>query len=168
LLHTGRLRKAGDEGILWAVRLWGAVEVLREAAGIPLSPIERADYERAIAAARTRLGEQAFAAAWAEGRAMTPEQALAAGGQLIIPGRTPTKARTTKLKSLATLYPNDLTEREVEVLRLVAYGLSDAQVAEALVISPRTVNAHLRSIYSKLNITSRTAATYFAIEHHLI
>jgi len=54
------------------------------------------------------------------------------------------------------------------VLRLVARGLSDAEVAELLVISPRTVNAHLRSIYSKLNITSRTAATYFAIEHHLI
>jgi LuxR family maltose regulon positive regulatory protein len=61
-----------------------------------------------------------------------------------------------------------LTEREVEVLRLVARGLTDAQVAETLVISPRTVNAHLRSIYSKLNITSRNAATHFAIEHHLI
>jgi DNA-binding NarL/FixJ family response regulator len=74
----------------------------------------------------------------------------------------------TKTKSPAPLYPNDLTEREVEVLRLVARGLSDAQVAEALVISPRTVNAHLRSIYSKLNITSRHAATLFAIKHHLI
>jgi DNA-binding NarL/FixJ family response regulator len=50
----------------------------------------------------------------------------------------------------------------------VARGLTDAQVAEMLVISPRTVNAHLRSIYSKLNISSRSAATYFALEHHLI
>jgi DNA-binding CsgD family transcriptional regulator len=49
-----------------------------------------------------------------------------------------------------------------------AQGLTDAQIAEALVISPRTVNAHLRSIYSKLDITSRNAATYFALEHHLI
>jgi DNA-binding NarL/FixJ family response regulator len=56
----------------------------------------------------------------------------------------------------------------VEVLRLVARGLSDAQVAELLVISPRTVNAHLRSIYSKLNITSRHAATLFALEHQFI
>ena len=56
----------------------------------------------------------------------------------------------------------------MEVLRLVAQGLSDAQIAQALVISPRTVNAHLRSIYSKLNITSRNAATHFAIERHLI
>jgi ATP/maltotriose-dependent transcriptional regulator MalT len=167
ILQTGRSQEAGGEGILWAARLWGAAEALRESAGIPLSPIERADYERRVAAARTLLGEQAFAQAWTEGRTMTPEQAIAARGQPLLPDRTLTKARTTKPKSPAPLYPNDLTEREVEVLRLVARGLSDDQVAEALVISPRTVNAHLRSIYSKLNITSRTAATYFAIEHHL-
>jgi DNA-binding NarL/FixJ family response regulator len=62
----------------------------------------------------------------------------------------------------------DLTERELEVLRLVAQGLTDAQVADALVVSPRTVNAHLRSIYSKLGITSRHAATLFALKQHLI
>jgi DNA-binding NarL/FixJ family response regulator len=153
---------------LWAARLWGAAEILREAARTPLPPVEFASYERAVAAARTQLGEHAFTQAWAEGRTMTPEQAIAAHGQPLLAERTRTKARTTKLKSPAPLYPNDLTEREVEVLRLVARGLSDAQVAEILVISPRTVNAHLRSVYSKLNITSRTAATYFAIEHHLI
>jgi DNA-binding NarL/FixJ family response regulator len=46
--------------------------------------------------------------------------------------------------------------------------LTDAQVAEQLIISPRTVQGHLRSIYSKLDVTSRTAATRFAIEHQLI
>ena len=66
------------------------------------------------------------------------------------------------------MYPADLSEREVEVLRLVARGLSDAEVAEILIISPRTVNAHLRSIYSKLNITSRHSATHFALKHQLI
>ena len=70
------------------------------------------------------------------------------------------------MPSLSAL--DDLSEREVEVLRLVARGLTDAQVGESLVISPRTVNAHLRSIYSKLNITSRHAATLFALEQHLI
>jgi len=62
----------------WAARLWGAAESLRERCGIPLMPIDRVDYEPAVAAARTYLGEQAFAAAWAEGRTMTLEQALAA------------------------------------------------------------------------------------------
>jgi predicted ATPase/DNA-binding CsgD family transcriptional regulator len=61
-----------------------------------------------------------------------------------------------------------LTAREQEVLRLVARGLTDAQVAEVLVISPRTVNAHLRTIYSKLDITSRYAATHYALTHGLL
>ena len=69
--------------------------------------------------------------------------------------------------SKSTTYPTGLTTREVEVLRLVAQGLTDAQVAEQLVISPRTVNWHLTSIYSKLGVSSRSAATRYAIEHHL-
>ncbi|TMD60930.1 MAG: response regulator transcription factor, partial [Chloroflexi bacterium] len=60
-----------------------------------------------------------------------------------------------------------LTEREIEVLRAVAQGLTDIQVAEQLVISHRTVHSHLNSIYSKLGITSRSAATRYAIEHDL-
>jgi predicted ATPase/DNA-binding CsgD family transcriptional regulator len=60
-----------------------------------------------------------------------------------------------------------LTEREIEVLHAVAQGLTDIQVAEQLVISHRTVHSHLNSIYSKLGITSRSAATRYAIEHDL-
>jgi DNA-binding NarL/FixJ family response regulator len=56
----------------------------------------------------------------------------------------------------------------VQVLRLVALGLTDAQVAERLILSARTVNSHLRSIYSKLDVPSRTAATRYAIKHNLI
>jgi DNA-binding NarL/FixJ family response regulator len=56
----------------------------------------------------------------------------------------------------------------VEVLRLVAQGLTDAQVAEQLVISPRTVNFHLTSIYNKLGVSSRSAATRYAIEQRLV
>ena len=57
-----------------------------------------------------------------------------------------------------------LSAREVEVLRLLAQGRTDLQIAGALVISPRTVNAHLRSIYSKLAVTTRTAAARHAAE----
>lgn len=60
-----------------------------------------------------------------------------------------------------------LTGREVEVLRLVAYGMSDAVIAERLVVSLRTVHSHLRSIYRKLGVGSRSAATRWAVEHHL-
>src|SRR5262249_55562493 len=65
-------------------------------------------------------------------------------------------------------YPAGLTTREVEVLRLVAAGLTDAQVAEQLVISLRTVNSHLTSIYNKLGVNSRASATRFAVERHLV
>ena len=68
----------------------------------------------------------------------------------------------------AATYPAGLTMREVEVLRLVANGLTNAQIAQQLVISTHTVNAHMRSIYNKLEISSRTAATRFAIEHHIL
>jgi DNA-binding NarL/FixJ family response regulator len=65
-------------------------------------------------------------------------------------------------------YPAGLTAREVDVLRLVALGLSDAEVAERLVLSVRTVNAHLRSVYRKLGVGSREAAGRFAREHGLV
>jgi DNA-binding NarL/FixJ family response regulator len=61
-----------------------------------------------------------------------------------------------------------LTAREVEVLRLLATGLTDAQIAEQLVLSLHTVHAHLRTIYSKLGVTSRSAATRYAFEHRLV
>ena len=64
--------------VSWAARLWGAAETLRETSGAPIAPRERPAYESRVTAARAQLGEQPFATAWAEGRSMTPEQALAA------------------------------------------------------------------------------------------
>ena len=64
-------------------------------------------------------------------------------------------------------YPDGLSAREVQVLRLVAKGLTNEQVAEQLVISPRTVNTHLTSIFSKIQVSSRSAATRYTIEHNL-
>jgi predicted ATPase/DNA-binding CsgD family transcriptional regulator len=64
--------------------------------------------------------------------------------------------------------PAGLTDREVEVLCLIAQGWTDAQIAEHLVISPRTVNRHTTSLYSKLGVSSRAAATRYAVEHHLL
>lgn len=79
--------------------------------------------------------------------------------------RVTPKAGQTAAKSAPQ--QDDLTQREVEVLRLLAQGLSDAQIAERLVLSIRTVQAHARSIYSKLGIASRSAATRYAMEHNL-
>ena len=67
----------------------------------------------------------------------------------------------------AVALPFGLTTREAEVLRLVAQGLPDAQVAACLSLSRRTVHAHLRTIYSKIGLASRSAATRFALDHGL-
>jgi DNA-binding NarL/FixJ family response regulator len=98
---------------------------------------------------------------------MTPEQALAARGSVTLPRPLASEPIAAPIAK-SPRYPAGLTAREVEILRLVAHGLTDAQVAEQLVISPRTVNWHLTSIYSKLGVTSRSAATRYVIEHHLV
>jgi predicted ATPase/class 3 adenylate cyclase/DNA-binding CsgD family transcriptional regulator len=146
----------------WAAHLWGAAEALREAIGTSLPPVYRADYDHAVAAARSHLGEKAFTAAWAEGRAMTPEQVLTRQGQA-----TSTEPPSAPRAGTSPLGPEELTPREIEVLRLLARGLSNAQIAEELVVSQLTIKAHLRSIYSKLGVTSRSAATRYALEHSL-
>src|SRR5207245_872812 len=110
---------------------------------VPRPLFMRMIYEQLVAAARTQLGERGFAKTWAEGRSMSPEQALAAQGTaerslpISVEPPSPPPAKT------ATPSPAGLTAREVEVLRLVAQGLTDAQVADQLVLSPRTVNWHL-------------------------
>ena len=149
---------AEQRELRWAAQLWGAAEALREATVAPLPPVDRAGYEQAVHGARAHLGAPAFAAAWQEGRTMTPEQALAAQGPVTI--FPPTKTSST--------YPAGLTPREVEVLRLVAQGLTNAQIAKQLTVSLHTVNAHVRSIFNKLDVNSRNAVTRFAIEHKLI
>lgn len=89
-------------------------------------------------------------------------------------GARPTLDRVAALQSTIqhdrtpSNYPAGLSRREVEVLRLVANGLTDAGVAEQLFISPRTVGTHLTSIYTKLDVSSRTAAARFAVEQGLV
>ena len=61
---------------MWAARLWETAEALREAIGVLMYPVYRADYEQAVAAARAQLGEEAFATVWAEGRTTPVEQAI--------------------------------------------------------------------------------------------
>ncbi len=150
-----------------AARLWGRAEALRKDIGAAIPPVYRPTYGRSVAAVRAQLGEKAFTEAWAEGESMTLEQVLALPELITQPEPDPVVPLSSASKPL-TPSSADLTTREVEVLRLVAQGLTDAQIAERLVVSPHTVHAHLSSIYSKLNISSRSAATRFTFEHSLI
>ncbi len=153
---------------VWAARLWGAAEALREAIGAPIPPVYRAGYERSVAATRVSLGENTFAAAWAGGRTMTPEQALAAQGPTTLPQPIPREPAPAPPAKSPVTHPAGLTKRELEVLRLLAGGMTNPQIAEHLVISLPTVSTHVTSIYNKLGVTSRSAATRYAVEHHLV
>jgi DNA-binding CsgD family transcriptional regulator len=154
--------------LLWAARLLGVAEALRDATSLPLAPVYVASHESAVNAVSVGLGEQTFAIARAEGRTPTLEQVLGAPGRVAVSTQTSAGQPAIPTTKPPPIYPAGLTAREVEVLRLVAQGLTDTQVAQKLVISPRTVNTHLTSIYNKLGVDSRTAASRFAIEHRLI
>jgi HD-GYP domain-containing protein (c-di-GMP phosphodiesterase class II) len=64
--------------------------------------------------------------------------------------------------------PAQLTERELDVLRLIARGQSIKQMAQQLTISPKTVDSHIQHIYEKLGVSTRAGATLFAVEHNLL
>jgi DNA-binding CsgD family transcriptional regulator len=139
--------------------LLGAAEAGRDAIEVPIPAREAAQHEELVAAARAALGEASFARAWETGRGMTLGEALAAAHDA---------AEPLEPDAAPPAGAGPLTRREAEVLRLVARGLTDAEVAEALVLSRRTVHAHLRSIYRKLEVGSRSAATRWALEHDLV
>ncbi len=143
----------------WAARLWAAAETLHEVVSGPLPPVARITSEPAVASARVQMSEQAFAIAWAEGRAITLEHILATQGQ--------ETASTPALKGQLP-YPDKLTAREVEVLRWVAQGLTDAQIAKGLIVSRHTVHTHVRSIHRKTRVTSRSGLAGYAFKHELV
>ena len=100
---------------------------------------------------------------------MTSEQVFAMLERIPMPVEAIVPQSPALVKpTLSPTDSSDLTVREVEVLQLLATGLTSAQIAEKLVISLLTVNTHVRSIYSKLGVTSRSAATRHAIEHKLV
>ncbi len=152
----------------WAVLIWGAMAKFRETHGIPMSPLKQKDYTHFEMLARADLDERMFMALWTQGYALTPQQALATPDPKGTPEHLAIKTQKMQVKAKQIIFPDDLTEREFEVIRLLAQGWSDAQIAQHLVISPRTVNTHLTSIYRKLQVTSRSAATRYAIDHQFI
>jgi len=147
-----------------AARLFGAAAAAREAVGTAVFPAGRADQARAEASVRADLGAAAFEAAWAEGQAMPPRQALEYALATDEPSATETTPREDAAGSRS---PDPLTPREREVAVLVARGLTNRQIAEALVISERTADTHVGNILGKLGLATRAQVAVWAVEHGL-
>lgn len=160
-----------------AVRLFGAAQALLDARGATFQPQDQQEIDRQIEAARAQLDSAAWMAAWAEGQDMQLEQLVQFALEqedskpsvsTSAPGNAAAPALLTAPWVASIDLPDGLTEREVEVLRLVTSGQTVRQVAEQLCLSAWTVQAHIRSIYSKIGVTSRSAATRYAVAHGLI
>ena len=145
-----------------AVQILAAAAHLREALEMPLAPIVQEQYERVLAGLQMQMSEPVYRENWSVGRVSSLTEVL----QMV--ADTQVTVRKQPLPLPSPVYPAGLTNREVEVLRLVARGYTDRQIAQELVLSPRTVNTHLRSIYAKLDVSTRSAATRFAVEQNIV
>jgi DNA-binding CsgD family transcriptional regulator len=126
-----------------AARLFGAANEIRERLGVVRFKIYDAEHGRAVAALRDDLGEHEFDSAWAEGAGLSPDEAIAYARRGRGERRRP-----------ASGWPS-LTPTERDVVRLVAEGLANNEIAARLFISRRTVQTHLTHVYAKLGFNSR-------------
>jgi DNA-binding NarL/FixJ family response regulator len=139
---------------------------------MPVPPVERAPYERDMAAVRAQLDEASFAAAWAAGQAMTLEEAIAETERISLktpPAQTAAEVpgQAAQPSSAGADRLGTLTPRERQVLALIAQGATNRAIAEALVIAERTAEIHVSNILAKLGVTSRTQAAAYALAHGL-
>jgi non-specific serine/threonine protein kinase len=139
-----------------AARLWGAAEALREASGFSQPPDDKRVLEPFLEAARSRLDEADFQAAWEEGRAMTEEQVIGYALSEEEEQNAPTLVAVPEQQPPPVDEPTErLTTREREVALLVGRGLTNRRIAKELSISERTVEKHIGKIFKKLGFSSR-------------
>ncbi len=145
---------AGDAGShREAARLFGAAEAIRDRMGAVRFKIYDAGYEASVAQLREAMGQQDFESAWAEGAALSIEEAIAYAQR----GRGQRKRPTSGWASL--------TPTERDVVRLVSEGLANNDIATRLFVSPRTVQSHLTHVYTKLGLSSRVQLAQEAARH---
>jgi non-specific serine/threonine protein kinase len=139
-------------------RLLAAAVAIGEQRAASVWPAKRMEVEQYLDLARARLTEAEFQEEHAAGRAMSLEQAVDFAHHLLVRSRTVPVTRE-KL--------GDLTEREREVVALIAQGKANSEIADELVLSKRTVEKHIANILSKLGLTSRAQIVRWAIENGL-
>ncbi len=136
-----------------AVRLFGAAAAIRERMGAVRFKVWDAGYEASVAALRNAMGNEEFESAWAEGAALSTEEAIGYAQR----GRGERKRPASGWASL--------TPTECDVVRLVSEGLANNDIATRLFVSPRTVQTHLTHVYTKLGLSSRVQLVQEAARH---
>jgi predicted ATPase/DNA-binding CsgD family transcriptional regulator len=145
---------AGDSGShREAARLFGAAHGIRQRIGTVRFKAWDASYKASMAALRDAMGEKEFESAWAEGAALSTEEAIAYAQR----GRGQRKRPTSGWASL--------TPTERDVVRLLSEGLANNDIATRLFVSRRTVQTHLTHVYTKLGLTSRVQLAREAARH---
>jgi ATP/maltotriose-dependent transcriptional regulator MalT len=137
-----------------AAMLCGATHAELEAAGVVLEPFEEAAFQEAESVLRAAIGEKEFVAASARGRALAAAEQRSLVEGILRPAR-PAGA-------------SPLTRRELEVVRLMAAGLTNGEIAERLVLSDHTVHRHVANILRKLDVPSRAGAASQAAQTGLL
>jgi predicted ATPase/DNA-binding CsgD family transcriptional regulator len=143
-----------------ALRLAAATETWRRKSGVTHTPLERAQSEATPKRARRLLGRAAAAAAWAEGETMTLAEAVA---YALEPDQPASRQRDDPAPAAGLLTP-----REREVAVLVAQGLSNRQIAAALLVAEGTAGIHVDHILTKLGFHSRAQVAAWAVTHGLV
>jgi predicted ATPase/DNA-binding CsgD family transcriptional regulator len=144
---------AGDDDHQAGARLFGAADALRRRVGAVRFGLYQPGYDTDVSALRAVMGDDAFELAWSEGAALSIAEAVAYAQR----GRGERKRPSSGWASL--------TPAERDVVRLVAEGLANKDIAVRLFVSPRTVQAHLTHVYTKLGVTSRVQLAQEAARH---
>jgi DNA-binding CsgD family transcriptional regulator len=136
-----------------AARHFGAAEAIRHRTEEVRFRVYQPDYDASVTVLRNAMGDKDFDAGWAEGAAMSTEEAIA----YALRGRGERKRPAAGWASL--------TPTERDVVRLVGEGLANKDVAARLFVSPRTVETHLTHVYAKLSLSSRVQLAQEAARH---
>ncbi len=143
-----------------AARLYGIADFLQERLGAPMWPTYRVEYEQEVDRVRALLDPATLKAAWQSGRELTD-------GEMIAEAIEAAALLQDAPVMSAAPETHGLTARELEVLRMLATGASNQDIADALFISVSTVKGHVQNIMRKLGLTSRTALAAFAVRQKL-
>ncbi len=163
-IYSGLAGTAGAAIVLGhlelAARLSGAAETMRDAHGLTPYPADQARYKRDLVALQRALDAATLHAAWEEGRSLTPEQAVALADATLTPAGIRAVGQTTTAPGRSDYMI--LSRREAEVVRQIAQGRSNREIAEALFIAPKTVEMHVSNSLSKLGFRSRSQLAAWA------